>query len=113
MALVIKKGKQSQTLSFGYSCLKELGIKWNLPGLQSVINRVIEVFTNIDTNDIGFEQVDILVDIINAGLGSLSKFNVDGDWIFENPEMIKEVTKAFIDSLPKTESEKKNPAPKK
>ena len=113
MALVIKKGKDSQALTFGYSCLKSLGEKWQLIGVQSVIDKVIEVFSAVDPNDIGFAQVDVLVDVINAASGPDAKFEVNGDWIFENPLSIGEVTKGFIESLPKPDNEKKKIAPKK
>lgn len=112
MALVIKNGKSTQTLTFGYLCLRNLGEKWNLPGAQSVINRVVQIFSQTDANDIGFDQIDVLVDIVNAALAPEVE-KITGDWILENPEQIGAITKEFINSLPKPDTEKKKPALKK
>lgn len=112
MALVIKNGKSTQTLTFGYLCLRNLGEKWNLAGVQSVINRVVQIFSETDANDIGFNQIDVLVDIVNEALPAEAE-KITGDWILKNPEQIAKITKDFIDSLPKPDTEKKNQAPKK
>lgn len=112
MALHIKINNNSQALTFGYLCLRKLGEKWNLPGVQSVINRVVQIFSETNANDIGFDQIDVLVDIVNEAL-PIEAEKITGDWILENPEQIANITKEFVNSLPKHDSEKKNPAPKK
>jgi hypothetical protein len=112
MALVITKDKKTQTLTFGYSCLKALGEKWNVNSIPEVINKIAVVFTTMDAENLGFNVIDTLVDILNAA-SKQKQFVVDGDWLFDNLAQIPEVAKAFADSLPKAETEKKIPAPRK
>ena len=117
--LIIKNGKNSQTLTFGYSCLKALGEKWNLPGIQSVVNNVLQSFSiffddkgnPVEVTDIPFEVIEVLSDILSAASGE-EDFNGTkyGDYIFESMDQIAKVLESFIKSLPQ---EKKPIAPKK
>jgi galactokinase/mevalonate kinase-like predicted kinase len=117
--LVIKNGKDSQTLTFGYSCLKALGQKWNLEGISSVVNHILKtlgIFFDENGNplsieDIQFEVIDILAEILEAASGQ-QDFNGSsyGDFIFANFDQVGKVFDAFIQSLPQ---EKKQLAPKK
>lgn len=115
MALVIKNGKNTQTLLFGYSCLKALGENWDLPGIQSVVNKILgsfQVFFDangnpVEVTDIPFEVVDILSDILKASSGNDDFDGVPfGDWIFENMDQIAKVLEAFIKSLPQEKKPK-------
>lgn len=122
MALVIKNGKNTQTLTFGYSCLKALGEKWNFTGIQETINKVIEAisyFVEVDANgnvsekavtDIPYHTMDMFVDILKATTGQ-EDFNGMhfGDWAFQNIDQLGLVMIEFVKSLPQ---EKKPLAPK-
>jgi len=119
MALVIKNGKNTQTLTFGYSCLKALGEKWDLPGIQSVVNNILQSFSiffdekgnPVEVTDIPFKVIEILKDILAAASGQEDFDGVAyGDYIFTNMDQIGKVLEEFIKSLPQ---EKKPTAPKK
>jgi hypothetical protein len=112
MALVITKDKNTQTLTFGYSCLRTLGEKWNINSIPEVINSIATVFTNMDADNLGFNVIDTLVDLINAA-SKEEVFIVDGDWVFANLSQLPAIGKAFAESLPKVETEKKIAAPRK
>ena len=121
--LVIKNGKDSQTLMFGYSCLKALGEKWNFVGIQDTVNKVINAISyfvqydekgNVvekEVKDIPYEVMDMFVDILQAAT-SQENFNGMhfGDWAFENIEHLGVVKIGFVKSHPQ---EKKPMAPKK
>jgi hypothetical protein len=109
MALVIKNGKNTQSLTFGYSCLKALGEKWDIPGVQSVVNHVFKSFSiffdekgnPIEVTDIPFDIMELICDIISAASGE-EDFNglTYGDFIFENMDQLGKVLESFIKSLP-------------
>ena len=123
MALVIKNGKSTQTLTFGYLCLRRLSEKWNLPGVQSVINRVLSNFTLFvdekgnpkkDIEDIPISLIDDFIDIIEASTGEDNIGGMHyGDWLFANMGDFGKLLLEFVQSLPKSETEKKKPAPTK
>ena len=121
--LVIKNGKDSQTLTFGYSCLRTLGEHWNFVGIQDTVNKVINAisyFVQNDENgnvveksvdDIPFHVMDMFVDILKASTGKedFNGFHF-GDWAFQNIDQLGLVMTEFVKSLPQ---EKKQLAPKK
>jgi hypothetical protein len=107
--LVIKNGKNSQTLKFGYSCLKSLSEYWQLNGVQSVVTKVLSSFSiffdekgnPIEVTDIPFEIIEVLIAILKAASGE-EDFNGKpyGDYIFENIDQIGKILEGFIQSLP-------------
>jgi hypothetical protein len=121
--LVIKNGKDTQTLLFGYSCLRALGEQWGFVGVQDIVNKVIQAiayFVENDANgnviekevsDIPFHVMDMFVDILKASTGK-EDFNGlhFGDWAFKNIDQLGLVMNEFVKSLPQ---EKKQLAPKK
>lgn len=123
MALVIKNGKSTQTLTFGYLCLGKLAKKWDLIGVQSVINRVLTNFSyfvddkgnpKTEEIDLPFSIIDDFIDIIQASTGFETIGGMHyGDWLFANMTEFGAIMVEFVQSLPKPDTEKKNPAPKK
>lgn len=107
--LVIKDGKNSQKLHFGYSCLKALGAAWGLPGIQSVVTKVLSSFgiffdekgNPLEVTDIPFDIMEVLIAILQAASEEDSFNDKDyGDWIFENMDQLGKVMEAFLNSLP-------------
>jgi len=117
--LVIKNEKDSQTLKFGYTCLKALSDNWKLPGIQSVIAKVFSSFAiffdekgnPLEVEDIPFEVTEVLIAILQASSGEKDFNGTDyGDFLLTNTDQLGLVMESFLKSLPQ---EKKPIAPKK
>lgn len=55
-------------LKYGYGALRNLGDLWDCKGVQGVAKRFEEVFNVGSTEDITFEQGDMLGDVVIAGI---------------------------------------------
>ena len=104
--LVLKLGKKSFKLKFGLGLFRILGRKWQLPGIDEVVQRIAV----LDSTDgkLTFEQIDVLEAVLIAAIeygGStedISKLDII-DEFFKDPKALDNFKDGIINSLPKAE----------
>jgi hypothetical protein len=100
------KGKKLK-LEFGLSLFRILGRKWQLPGVNEVIQKMAVTFNNTEKN-LSFDQLDVLEDILNAAIENgdntidVSQLKVV-DEFFKNPKAMELLTQSLMDSIPKAD----------
>lgn len=104
--ITLKLGKKSFKLSFGLKLLRILGKKWQLPGIDEVVQK-IAVLDNPE-GKLTFEQMDILEEIIIAAIecGGETEGFKDLDILDEflkDPKDLENFLAAIVNSLPKNE----------
>lgn len=106
--LVLKLGKKSFKLKFGLGLFRILGRKWQLPGIDEVVQK-IAVLDSVD-GKLTFEQIDVLEAVLIAAIqyggceDDLSKFDII-DEFFKDPKALDSFKDGIINSLPKAEPE--------
>lgn len=104
--LNLKLGKKSFKLKFGLGLFRILGRKWQLPGIDEVVQR-IAVLDSAD-GKLTFEQLDVLEDVLIAAIeyggctDDLSKFDIIEEF-FADPKALDNFKDGIINSLPKAE----------
>jgi len=123
-------------LKYGYGTTKLLGREWKLPGMMEVFAKVIQMMPfqdpeKVDLENVSeeenaaigaemlkFENIDIMIDIVQAGIlhgnPDLKELPIDNDGIadhlFSNMEDLTDVFGAFLASMPRP---KATPEPQK
>jgi len=104
--IILKLGKKSLKLKFGFKLLRLLGRRWNLPGVDEVVQK-IAVLDSVD-GKLTFAQIDILEDILKAAVDcggekvDFEKFDII-DEFFKDPNALDNFKDALVNSLPKNE----------
>jgi hypothetical protein len=116
--LQLELNNKTFVLKFGMKVLRLLSAKWNVPGLNEVIQK-LTVFENM-TDNLTFEQIDVINDIILCAIEAntdntetLTADELDELYLLDMPTMtnaIELVFKAFMDSMPKAEGKQKAPS---
>lgn len=104
--ITLKLGKKSFKLEFGLGLFRILGKKWQLPGIDEVVQK-IAVLDNPE-GKLTFEQMDILEEIIISAIecgGAID--DLKGlkilDEFFKDPKALENFKNGIINSLPKNE----------
>ena len=104
--LILKLGKKSFKLKFGLGLFRILGRKWQLPGIDEVVQR-IAVLDSVD-GKLTFEQIDVLEAVLIAAIeyggctDDLSKLDII-DEFFKDSKALDNFKDGIINSLPKAE----------
>lgn len=120
MAVVsLEINKNTYILKFGMGCLINLGKKWNVPTLNETMAK-FAVLEKMNGQDLGFEQIEVIIDLIEAAIISNRENKVLAedldsipDVIFTNAEKLQEIVQEFVESLPKGNGKKPIPVKKK
>ena len=104
--LVLKLGNKSFKLKFGLGLFRILGRKWQLPGIDEVVQKIAV----LDSTDgkLTFEQIDVLEAVLIAAIqyggckDDLSDFDII-DEFFKDPKALDNFKDGIINSLPKNE----------
>lgn len=105
--LVLKLGEKSFKLKFGLGLFRILGRKWQLPGVDEVIQR-IAVLDSVD-GKLTFEQIDVLEAVLIAAIEyggcaeDVSKLDII-DEFFKDPKALDNFKDSIINSVPKPEN---------
>jgi hypothetical protein len=111
----IELGGKIYPMKFGLGSFKILALMWNCKGLQSVSKKIEGIFPQgSEDEELGFDQMDDIGDLIMAGIQNASPGNEFGlvrDEVVEevifDAEKLQMVINAFIQSVP----QKGNPQP--
>lgn len=104
--LILKLGEKSFKLKFGLGLFRILGRKWQLHGIDEVVQR-IAVLDSVD-GKLTFEQIDVLEAVLIAAIeyagctDDLSKLDII-DEFFKDPKALDNFKDGIINSLPKAE----------
>lgn len=103
MAFSLEKDNRIFEFSFGYGCLRKLGILWALDAVQDIIEKMEKVFSNTSAGSVGFSQIDLLIDIVESSIKEDDNFDRDkwADFLLENPQHLIDLLREFINSMPK------------
>lgn len=102
--ILLQLGDKSFKLKFGLGLFRILGRKWQLPGIDDVIQK-IAVLDSVGKK-LTFEQIDILEEILLSAIqyggyeGDTKNLDII-DSFFSNPNALEDFKNALIDSLPK------------
>ena len=104
--IVLQLGNKSFKLKFGLKLFRVLGRKWQLPGIDDVVQK-IAVLDTVDKK-LTFEQIDvlelILVSAIECAGGEINLFEFDIiDEFFKDPNALDNFKNALINSMPTNE----------
>ncbi len=104
--IVLQLGSKSFKLKFGLGLFRILGRKWQLPGIDEVVQK-IAVLDSAE-GKLTFEQIDvlevILVSAIECGGNEVNLFEFDIiDEFFKDPNALENFKNALVNSMPKTE----------
>lgn len=109
----IKIKDKTFKLGFGLKVLKSLGKKWNLPGVNEVIQRLAVLDENPE--NVSFEKLDVINDVVLALVNAsteneveLTETDLDNLSLPELFDVIKQLTPALEDSI-KTETPAEEP----
>lgn len=106
-AVNLQLGSKSFKLKFGLKLFRILGTKWNVPG----INEVVAKLSVLDgsQNELTFEQLDILEDLVRAAIVSgghdyseLADIEVIDEFL-KNPQALHVLTEQIVASLPQAQ----------
>jgi hypothetical protein len=104
--IILKLGKKSFKLEFGLGLFRLLGRKWQLEGIDDVVQK-IAVLDSVD-GKLTFDQIDILEEILLSAIeygGSTE--DLKGlkilDEFFKDPKALDNFKDVLINSLPKNE----------
>lgn len=104
--LVLQLGEKSFKLKFGLGLFRILGRKWQLPGIDEVVQR-IAVLDSVD-GKLTFEQIDVLEQVLISAIeyggckDDLSQFDIIEEF-FNDPKALDNFKDGIINSLPKNE----------
>jgi len=104
--LILKLGKKSFKLKFGLGLFRILGRKWQLPGIDEVVQRIAV----LDSTDgkLTFDQIDVLEQVLISAIeyggctDDLSKFDIIEEF-FNDPKALDNFKEGIVNSLPKSE----------
>jgi hypothetical protein len=105
--IILQLGNKSFKLQFGLKLFRVLGRKWQLPGIDDVVNK-IAVLDSVDKK-LTFDQIDILEEILLSAIkcggctDDLSDFDIIGEF-FKNPNALDEFKNSLVNSLPSNAS---------
>ena len=101
--IVLTLGEKSFKLKFGLKLLRVLGAKWQLPGIDEVVQKIAK----LDGADkkLTFEQIDvmevILVSAIECAGQTINLFEIDIiEEFFKNPQAMKDFKSVLVNSMP-------------
>lgn len=106
--LTLKLGKKSFKLKFGLGLFRILGRKWQLPGIDEVVQR-IAILDSVD-GKLTFEQIDVLEQVLISAIeyggctDDLSKFDII-DEFYKDPKALDNFKDGIINSLPNNQAE--------
>ena len=105
--LILQLGEKSFKLKFGLGLFRILGRKWQLPGIDEVVQK-IAILDSVD-GKLTFEQIDleqVLISAIEYGgcKDDLSDFDIIEEF-FKDPKALDNFKDGIINSLPKAETE--------
>lgn len=107
--MVVTLNKQKYTLRFGYGALRLLGQYWEVKDLPDVMNKLASVFPESEKQAAKvsqFDRIDTVIDLLRAGIvcananAGFSDQDLQ-DFVFQKPEVVKDVIIAFMQSMPK------------
>jgi len=105
-------------LRFGYAALRQLGVLWQVDGLQDVFSRLGKL-GELSDGKLNFEALDLIGDIALAAIDAtgvdheLNREVLVDHFITHNDDLMA-VVDAFVKSMPQGDTaKKKNPAPRK
>jgi hypothetical protein len=104
--IVLQLGSKSFKLKFGLKLFRILGRKWQLPGIDEVVQKIAVLYSA--EGKLTFEQIDvlevILVSAIECGGNEVNLFEFDIiDEFFKDPNALENFKNALVNSMPKTE----------
>ncbi len=104
--IVLQLGNKSFKLKFGLKLFRILGRKWQLPGIDEVVQK-IAVLDSAD-GKLTFDQIDvlevILVSAIECGGNEVNLFEFDIiDEFFKDPKALENFKNALVNSMPTNE----------
>jgi hypothetical protein len=105
----LKLGTKSFKLKFGLKLFRILGEKWNLPGINEVVQKMA-VLDTVEQN-LTFAQFDVLEDIIYSAIicggareHDLAKIDII-DEFFKDPKALQNLVNNLVASLPNQSNE--------
>lgn len=105
--ITLKLGKKSFKLKFGLKLFRVLGKKWQLPGIDEVVQKMA-VLDSVD-GKLTFEQIDILEVILVSAIEcggnkvNFSEFDII-DEFFKDPNALESFKNALVNSMPTNET---------
>jgi len=107
----------SHPIKFGYGAFRQLGMFWEIEGIQGVIKVFEKTFSNMG-QDPKFEVLEKIGDVVNAGVinaggAYLNQDDILNELVFKDSEKLQTVLNAFMESLPNAENGKKKVSQKK
>lgn len=118
-ALQVTISKKAYKLKFGYGVFRRLGDYYQVNGFQGLAQYVDQLEFGKVENDLTFQQLDFLGNLIVAAAeyGSVKPLKLDLDQVIDNvvlgtPDMLGDILTAFSESFPKVQG-KPNPATRK
>lgn len=106
--MVLQIGKKKYKVLFGYGALRILARKFKLKKL-SELDKVFSKLNFKDNEEPSLEQMDVLVDLVMAGLQNadekitLSASEVADEIFIRNPDKLQKVIQLFSESMPKSQ----------
>lgn len=106
--ILLQLGDKSFKLKFGLGLFRILGRKWQLPGIDDVIQK-IAVLDSVD-GKLTFDQIDVLEEILLSAIqyGGYNGDTKDLDIIdsfFSNPNALEDFKTSLVNSLPQNTEE--------
>lgn len=105
-------------MKFGIACLMQLGKLWGTNTINETTAKLV-VLESVSDGDVSFEFIQVITDLVKAGIFTDKSNDVEGfdeslipDIILNDPELLKSIFTEFMDSMPKAEG-KKIPTSKK
>ena len=106
MGTIIEIQGSKYPIQFGYGALKILGKKWNAPGIQSTIKKIQEIFPEKEGDEMTWEGMEVLSEVIIAGLQNGDK-NYDDRFSEEdilngvvlNPKSVQKISAELVSSF--------------
>lgn len=108
MDIVLQLGKKSFKLAFGLGLFRLLGRKWDLEGIDDVVQKI----STLNSNDgkLSFVQLDLLEELLLASIeyggcaDDLSGLKIM-DEFFREPETLDKFLDALVEAMPRNEPE--------
>lgn len=106
-------------LVFSMSTFRILGKKWELPGLQEVLAKILEINTGGEQQNLSFKTMDILEDLLVAAIqaGGNPDFDINKDKVIDsflkNPDSMTDLVTALTTEISSGKKGKPTAVPKK
>lgn len=101
-------------LKFTYGSFRELGQKWKLKGVSDVLKYLSETVGSVAETGLTFEQEDVIVDLIMAGLENpvLEDYDIIDSGILLDAAQLEKVFNLFSESFANLGKTPATPQPK-